>query len=501
MKLKGIMETSLGGFLTFRGFADFEEIARISKSDEGYQRNMIEQHSKDLQGFLERGENLFFPELVLGCCLPEDEEEIIRLGKFYRAFQDNQKGNFGFKKLNIGIQTPKPYGDSTFKVATLSTLKERSDENVFFRIDGNHRIAAFENLKSKTKNLKLVVAVCIIFFRTKEEYSKQAKMIFHNLNFKIIPLSKEQNLRLIFEDEENFNDETLKNDKSFGMPYYYYAKEASKCSFEAYFTNLEGLFEYNNRSSFLEFFKFLESKGKEIVLETIKANLSSVNTIFENENLNTSKNINLFLAFLYYQIYDRNTKKIELFTKWVLKNHIYKSKIDMESLINIFDEIYESRIKEVFIAMPFNERTSDNVWDCIVEVYNELIEEGYGLSQQHKKEDKYVPHRVDVDNVESKDIIEKIKKGIKECDLVMADLTYNNQNVYYEVGLAQGQDKPLILLFDKEATKEKREVDKPTFDLCTMEHVEYDSNYLNDLKNKLKEKLKNILDNICGTIC
>lgn len=38
MKLKGVMEFSLGGFLTFRGYAKLGEIARISKPDESYQR-------------------------------------------------------------------------------------------------------------------------------------------------------------------------------------------------------------------------------------------------------------------------------------------------------------------------------------------------------------------------------------------------------------------------------------------------------------------------------
>lgn len=34
MKLKGIVEAPLESFLIFRGFADFEEIARISKAEQ-----------------------------------------------------------------------------------------------------------------------------------------------------------------------------------------------------------------------------------------------------------------------------------------------------------------------------------------------------------------------------------------------------------------------------------------------------------------------------------
>lgn len=493
------METSLGGFLTFRGFADFTEIARVSKADNAYQRETIEKHISNLQDFLEKGKNLFFSEVVLGCYLPENDEEIARMAEFYSAFQENQKGNFGFRKLNIGIQAPKPYGDSTFKVATLSTIKERNDEDIFFRIDGNHRITAFEKLENKPSQVQdRIVSVCIIFFRTQEEYQKQSKMIFHNLNFKAVPLTMEQNLKLIFADEKNFPDETLKNDKSFGMPYYY-AKEVSKCSFKDYFINLESLFEDNKRSSFLEFFKFLESKKIKIELEIIKANLSRVNTIFEYEILKTSKNVNLFLAFLYYHICDMNIKenvkikKIELFQEWVLKNNIYNSKMDLESLINIFDEIYNSRIKKIFVAMPFSkEHCNNNVWNTIVEVYNELIAEGYGLSTEHTEEGKSIPYRVDKENIESGDIIERIKNNINECDLMIADLTHSRPNVYYEIGLAESKNKPLILVRDNK--------EQVHFDLSTKENIEYDSKDFSILKKQLKERLKNILESICEPI-
>ncbi|WDL70275.1 hypothetical protein IP364_02220 [Helicobacter winghamensis] len=63
MKLKGIMETSLGGFLTFRGFADFAEIARVSEPDKAYQRDIDEKHNKELQDFLEKGEKPIFPRI------------------------------------------------------------------------------------------------------------------------------------------------------------------------------------------------------------------------------------------------------------------------------------------------------------------------------------------------------------------------------------------------------------------------------------------------------
>lgn len=508
------METSLGGFLTFRGFADFAEIARVSKADNTYQRETIEKHIGDLQDFLEQGENLFFPEVVLGCYLPENDDEIGRLEEFYLAFGYNEKGNFGFKKLNIGIQAPKPYGDSTFKVATLSTLKERSDENIFFRIDGNHRITAFENLKDKSSQVQdRIVSVCIIFFRTQEEYQKQSKMIFHNLNFKAVPLTMEQNLKLIFEDEINFDNETLKNDKSFGLSYYYAKEVFSEIDLEKSYKILNNIFKDEIRESFLIFFRFLqEEKGIKIeddekkikeFIYLIREYMNSINEIFKKEKgLRETKKCSLCLAFLYYYIETQgNNKKIELFQKWVLKNHIYKSKMDLKSLINIFDEIYNSRIQKIFVAMAFSKEHCNNVWKSIKKVYNELIVEGYELSKEHTEEGEYIPYRVDKENMESGDIIERIKHNINGCDLMIADLTHSRPNVYYEIGLAEGKNKPLILLLDKNIKiKDEGDKDSVHFDLITKEKIEYNSNDFNDLERQLKEGLKNILESICEPI-
>ena len=257
MKLKGVMEFSLGGFLTFRGYAKLGEIARISKADENYQRKKIVSHLEGINQFLEKGENLFFPEVILGCYLPENYEELERLGAFYEAFNNNETKNVGFKKLSIGIQKPQPYGDITFKVATLSTSTQKSDENIFYRIDGNHRISAVENGSDKVKNM--ITPFSIIFFRTEEEYKKQSKMVFHNTNFKHIPLSMEHNLKLIFEDDENFSDEFLKNDPSFG-PHYFHAKDIKYDDIDEYFSNISKSLQVNPRETFLNLFKVLYSK-------------------------------------------------------------------------------------------------------------------------------------------------------------------------------------------------------------------------------------------------
>jgi hypothetical protein len=46
-------------------------------------------------------------------------------------------------------------------------------------------------------------------------------------------------------------------------------------------------------------------------------------------------------------------------------------------------------------------------------------------------------------------LIEDITSAIKECSLVLADITPDNPNVYYEVGYAHAINKPTIMLCDK----------------------------------------------------
>lgn len=489
MKLKGVMEFSLGGFLTFRGYAKLGEIARISMADENYQREKIDSHLDGINKFLEKGENLFFPEVILGCYLPENDEELERLEAFYEVFNNNESKNFGFKKLSIGIQKPQLYGDITFKVATLSTSTQKSDENIFYRIDGNHRISAVENSSDKVK--EMITPFSIIFFRTKEEYKKQSKMVFHNTNFKHIPLSMEHNLKLIFEDNDNFSDEFLKNDPSFGQ-HYFHAKYIKYDDIDKYFPNISKSLQVNPRETFLNLFKVLCSKQecKNISKKQVEASLSVVNGIYRDDMLKDSENGNVVSAFIYYLLSTEEKfkdRKLEFLKKWVLKNHIYKAKnLELKSLIEIFDEIYNSRIKNIFVAMPFSD-DFDDVWDNIVDVYDELIKEGYQLDKSNKYGDRCVPNRVDKTNEVSKDLIVKIKESIDKCDLVIADLTNANPNVYYEIGLAEAQGKNCIFIYDT-----RKQESKVHFDLMTMERIEYEN--FTQLKERLKEKLKNNLE-------
>jgi nucleoside 2-deoxyribosyltransferase len=58
-------------------------------------------------------------------------------------------------------------------------------------------------------------------------------------------------------------------------------------------------------------------------------------------------------------------------------------------------------------------------------------------------------------------IIKEITQSIQEASIIIADITPNNPNVYYELGYAHGLNKPTILLSDK--TQEKLPFDVSGF--------------------------------------
>lgn len=73
MILTGILERSLGNFTCLRGYASLKELAEISQANDTYQRALNEQHIKEIQNYYDFGEYLFFPEVILGYTLKNDD--------------------------------------------------------------------------------------------------------------------------------------------------------------------------------------------------------------------------------------------------------------------------------------------------------------------------------------------------------------------------------------------------------------------------------------------
>ena len=97
-------------------------------------------------------------------------------------------------------------------------------------------------------------------------------------------------------------------------------------------------------------------------------------------------------------------------------------------VVNLAELMASSR--EVFVVMSFE--TSPQFTDLLESIQNTCEEFGYSA------------YRVDETN-EGERILPEIIRGIRQSAFVIADVSENKPNVYWELGLAAGMDKDIIL--------------------------------------------------------
>lgn len=118
-----------------------------------------------------------------------------------------------------------------------------------------------------------------------------------------------------------------------------------------------------------------------------------------------------------------------------------------------------------FVLMPFDEKFSD--------VYR------FGIKEAASAQG-IIAERVD-EQIYKEGILERIYNQINASDLIIADMTDKNPNVYYEVGYAHAKEKLCILL-----TSNAEDI---PFDLKHRRHIIYDGS-IGYLKNQLSMELQ-----------
>jgi hypothetical protein len=111
--------------------------------------------------------------------------------------------------------------------------------------------------------------------------------------------------------------------------------------------------------------------------------------------------------------------------------------------------ISQNNTKTALVLMPFDEAYDDIYLIGLKEV---LEKRGYHCT---RVDEKFFPGQ----------IIEEIQRSIAESDVIVAEMTDKNANVYYEVGYAHGIGKHPILV-----TKDDK---KLPFDLRGYKHIVY----------------------------
>ncbi len=126
-------------------------------------------------------------------------------------------------------------------------------------------------------------------------------------------------------------------------------------------------------------------------------------------------------------------------------------------------------LNHIFIAMPYAKE------------FNNLYY--FGIKQTVEKMGRKC-ERVDQE-IFTGDLVQRIKERISSSKLVIADLTGNNPNVFYEVGFADGCGKKIILLSQQQ--------DNIPFDFKTQRQIIYDPQDLLSLSSKITEELEAII--------
>jgi len=97
----------------------------------------------------------------------------------------------------------------------------------------------------------------------------------------------------------------------------------------------------------------------------------------------------------------------------------------------------QEKPRSVFVIMPFAE-AFDDVYELGIKASVET------LGWDCQRADEVIHNR---------DIMCKVCQGIRQARFVIADLTGQNANVFYELGMAHALEKDVILLAQEEARK------------------------------------------------
>lgn len=439
------MDQSLGGFVCIRGYAPLGELAQVSYADLNYQRELIKTHRDTVIRFLRNRKNLFFPEVVLSCLLNYDFTKPkavsglqplvdVLAGKRFtsnvdRITVDVKRVPF---KGRADARTP-----SMLRIATLTVPNTLLTANPLplFRIDGNHRLSAAD---LKTEFRDILAPFCLILFGNDTEDKRNSKTIFHNINSKTIPLTSEENLRIILDDEILFPDDALKEPTSFGWPYLLARKAHASVDLAAVPALTELLKQ--PRTVLVELFKLLIEKkairasGKN--LPDVQSCLSTVQGIYAaDEDLKANQCVGLFHAFMYFCLTDAKEGHFKSFHQWVKGNHLAAMKsTDAHALIDIFKRVHTARKRTIFISMQFGSST-----DATFKTIKKTVDR---INKECRPKIKIEPLRIDkLNKGHSYTIFSEILTAIEDSGLLIADLTHGNKNVYHEVGYLMGLNR------------------------------------------------------------
>jgi hypothetical protein len=506
--LYGAVENCFNNFYVFRGYAKPKDIVRYSEAYSGYQRDLNDEHTQEIVQYFRDGINIFSPEVVLAYSVEDWWDERLNPSFCGEAWCSGGVSPIDYLVNNnsvskharvvlrdsLGIQVAKV---STNLGISLNLAKISLPDDLFARpfrrIDGNHRLEAMSSIEGEKADYQ--IPICIVFLKadffegqTAEEIdtAKIEATIFHNINTKQIPLTPEESLRTIIENENMFLDEELRDEPSFGLQYFLARKLLKEVNLKHY-RNINHYISSTKYSFFVDLFRCLIKHSLAFVTETtfhvLIERLSDIETTLDETTRNSSNNTAIIGALAYYKIAEPN--KYPYFLRWASKNHLGDvNNIHIDDVIEIYDKVYENTPKKVFLARWYPDSTDDDhdgaehrlsAIRTAIESYDsklELVDMGTRTTGTFS-------------------IREAINQELPISDIFIADLTGTRPNVMVEVGMALKNIPAGRILFYFHPTQEAPSV---PFDLSGYQYFLIQDS--RDIDTKVIPVLLNILDSI-----
>lgn len=462
MRISGVIDRSMGNFFCLRGFAPMLQLANVSETIEGLQRDLMNEHRGEMEKFLKSGTFTFFPEVVLCVDLKANEATDSEKGKFYEAVKNKQSlrtakcGNFS---ISVSNYTRKSKIENRTQDTIQSSFIDFDENKIkrFLRIDGNHRLSAVDKNSSYKDT---IIPFCLIFFYGAEDTDKFCRALFHNINTKQIPLRMDENLKVIIEGENVFSDEELRNDASFGL-HYLCTREICKGANSVNLDHFPLVKKFIGQSKYTYFESVFYRLLREQLLReendpvgTLSRSITNINTALEQSQITEiTENIAILGAMTVYKL-QPDQSKYKSFISWVRKNNIGLAKnLHIDDVMSIFDSVYENIPKRVFLARWYPAVTN-----------SEFNAAQNRLNAMGKIVEKFKLKLIDIGTQEGGTfaIREEMYQLINESDIFIADLTGARHNVMVEVGYAlKNVGRKRILFYYMPTT----ECQDPPFDI------------------------------------
>ncbi len=496
--LKGIVEYTFNGQLLFRGYAALGDLLNISKPS-FYQRKYDDKREKSIGDFLSSATFSFFPELLFGLqfktpsaieCIANPD--ITRQDLKEDNIEIKSKGKFSFGKNSDRIDK------STAKVMTLNF---KGDNAPLSRLDGNHRLSAAEAILENTPDNAIkdkIVPFSILVQIQGKEADKYEAAFFYLINAKAKALTSEENYEALLAKDDLFSD--LELNQILEIQNIELIRSIALAIKSGANSNIKEFIEEGNYDFAVKLVILLGEFGIPLEHNQVFRAIHKVCAIIEEEKYKgKTLSVDIILALIIAILkYPDDFSKVRY---WVFEGNLnLLSDVGASCILKTILAIISKREYRIFVAMPYvsHKRVSE---------YNTLFKEV--LAEITKKE-KVTLSLIPIMRFRgaSQRIDHRLIESIKECDVFIADLTGANENVIFEVGLAEGNGKPMILLRAENDHSTKVPFDvyseyvkdhKIPFDMDKLQYIPFSmSGYYNDIKSIIKNNLPTILEKKYG---